>query len=157
MHWYIKLTNIIKTYINTQHTSVIKNLPRRQYHIRVPPEVHPSIGELEYNLRHLSPYLRRLRSESSVRLRHHRGEPKSVTTASSVALVPLVPPIAPLGAASTPSPRNRPPGWSQMQTPQCLWTDNGQATRSSVHVRSNPKRTAHGPPPPSLSRTAHHH
>jgi hypothetical protein len=48
---------------NTQHTSVVKNLPRRQYHIRVPPEVHPSIGELEYNLRHLPPYLRCLHSE----------------------------------------------------------------------------------------------
>jgi hypothetical protein len=42
---------------------VIKNLPRRQYHVRVPPEVHPSIGELEYNLRHLPPYLRCLRSK----------------------------------------------------------------------------------------------
>jgi hypothetical protein len=35
---------------------VVKNLPRRQYHIWVPPEVHPSIGELEYKLRRLPPY-----------------------------------------------------------------------------------------------------
>ena len=42
---------------------MVKNLPRRQYHIRVPPEVHPSIGELEYKLRHLLPYLSCLLSE----------------------------------------------------------------------------------------------
>jgi hypothetical protein len=51
-------TGISKSQNKSQHTSVVKNLPRRQYHIRVPPEVHPSIGELEYSLRHLPPYLR---------------------------------------------------------------------------------------------------
>jgi hypothetical protein len=55
MNWYIKITNINQK--NTQHTSVVKNLPRRQYHIRVPPEVHPRIREPEYKLRHLPPYL----------------------------------------------------------------------------------------------------
>jgi hypothetical protein len=39
---------------------VIKRLPRRQYHIGVPPEVHPHIGKPEYELRRLPPYLRGL-------------------------------------------------------------------------------------------------
>jgi hypothetical protein len=43
-------------HINTQRTSMIKNLPRRLYHIWVPPEIHRSIGELEYKLRRLPPY-----------------------------------------------------------------------------------------------------
>jgi hypothetical protein len=47
----------------TQHTSVIKNLHRRQYHVRVPPEVHPSIGVSKYDLWHLPPDLCRLHRE----------------------------------------------------------------------------------------------
>ena len=61
-------TRISTTYyksqnINTSHTSVIKCLPRRQYHIGVPPEVHPRIRKLEYDLRRLPPYLRSLLRE----------------------------------------------------------------------------------------------
>jgi hypothetical protein len=42
---------------------MVKNLPRRQYHVRVPPEVHPSIGVPKYDLRHLPPDLCRLHRE----------------------------------------------------------------------------------------------
>jgi hypothetical protein len=39
---------------------VIKYLPKRQYHIWVPLEIHPRIREPEYKLRRLPPYLRHL-------------------------------------------------------------------------------------------------
>ena len=60
MHQYITQHRYKSQHTKTSHTSVIKHLPRRQYHIRVPPEVHPRVRKPKYELRRLSPYLRGL-------------------------------------------------------------------------------------------------
>jgi hypothetical protein len=41
----------------TSHTSMIEYLPRRQHHVRVPPEIHSRIWEPEDKLRRLPPDL----------------------------------------------------------------------------------------------------
>jgi hypothetical protein len=92
--------NINKKHTQTEHTSMVKYLPRRQHHVWIPPKVHPSIGVPKYDLRHLSPYLRHLCRKIMATFATTVANQNCRPLPQVAALVPQAPLIEPSGVAS---------------------------------------------------------